>query len=101
GSIGGMTGVGVRSFLASFISHQEITKVYSMVALVDSIQPFFGSWIYSSIFAASIEHYPTLVLHVIASYLIVCLSILCYLDIFWGDVKEDDRKPIASQSVSL
>lgn len=89
GSISGIGTVGIRSFLAKFISNDEITKVYSIVALVDSIQPFFGSWFYSTIFSASIEHYPTLVFHVIAAYLIICLIILCIMDVRWGDIKAD------------
>lgn len=80
-SLSGSAVSGIRSFLSLRIPAHEITKVYSVMQITDALMPFIGSAVMSSVFGATIDDYPTLILHACAAILIVSLAAVARMDI--------------------
>jgi hypothetical protein len=73
--------LGVRSFLSKNLPKDEMSKIFSLFSSIEVIQKFVASFLFSSIFRASITFYPTLAVHVRTLLLIVSLAMICYTDL--------------------
>lgn len=84
--IGGMFGpismIAIRSRLSKIIHEDEIGKVFSLMATVESITPTLASIFYSSIFAASIDTYPGLAFQIAAFILFIPLIVFIWIDLY-------------------
>ena len=81
GSLGGTGSPGFRSFLSVIVPTNEITKVFSIMGLFDTLLPFAGGTLISSIFRATISFYPSLVYQVIVIPLIIALVVVTRIDV--------------------
>ena len=80
GLISGTAVSGIRTFISIMIPSDEITKVFCVMQIIETVLPFIGSAIVASIFKATIDFYPTLVIHSFAMLDIVSLSIICWIE---------------------
>lgn len=80
-SLTGSAVSGIRSFLSLRIPSHEITKVYCIMQITEAVMPFIGSAFMSAVFAATIAHYPTLVLHCCALLLTGSLAVVAHMDL--------------------
>ena len=80
---------GVRSFLSLIIPADEITKVYSLMQLLETVLTFVSPAIASLIFKATISTIPTIVFHCFAALLLISLVIVATIDL---SVRKESRK---------
>ena len=83
-TIGSLTGTGspgFRSFLSLIVPANEITKVFSIMNIIDTVLPFAGGTVISAIFRATISSYPSLVYHIFVIPLIMALAVVTRIDV--------------------
>ena len=80
-SLTGTAVPGSRSFLSRIIPANEITKVFCMLQIIDTVLPFAGSAFMSGIFKATISFYPSLMYQCCAIPLILALVAVTRIDV--------------------
>lgn len=73
--------VGVKAFMANFIPGDEISRIFSILLTIELIQPFVGTFVYSSIFKLTIDSYPSCAFHFTSFLLVLSLIIICCIDV--------------------
>jgi MFS family permease len=72
---------GIRAHISNIVSHDEVSKFYSLIAMLEALLPFPGSLMMSSILQASISFYPALVFQFAGFLMIIGLAILVLVDL--------------------
>ncbi|KAH9528385.1 hypothetical protein DERF_002338 [Dermatophagoides farinae] len=67
GSIGGLSSIVMKTKIARLIPKDEVGKIFSLISTLESLAPFLGTLIFSTIFSASVSTYPTLIYHAAAA----------------------------------
>ncbi|KAH7636325.1 uncharacterized protein LOC124498497 [Dermatophagoides farinae] len=83
GSIGGLSSIVMKTKIARLIPKDEVGKIFSLISTLESLAPFFGTLIFSTIFSASVSTYPTLIYHAAAAMTLVCLILALFQDLYF------------------
>ena len=71
GSLAYVPPISVRSKLSTIVDQNEENKVFGLIATLETITPFFGSILYSTVFNATIAAYPGLIFQMSTAILLV------------------------------
>ena len=74
-SIAPIVATGIQSSLSHFLLKEELSKVYSIMQIVESTMAFASPAIASAIFSASVAVQPTIVIHCFAVVIAIALSL--------------------------
>ncbi|XP_075585866.1 uncharacterized protein LOC124498504 [Dermatophagoides farinae] len=83
GSIGGLSSIVMKTEIARLIPKDEVGKIFSLISTLESLAPFLGTLIFSTIFSASVSTYPTLIYHAAAALTLVCLILALFQDLYF------------------
>ncbi|OTF78292.1 hypothetical protein BLA29_006014 [Euroglyphus maynei] len=83
GSISGLSSIIMKTEIAKLIPKDEVGKIFSLISTLESLAPFLGTLIFSSIFSASVSSYPTLIYHVSAAITLLCLIMALFQDLYF------------------
>ena len=83
GSIGGLSSIVMKTKIARLIPKDEVGKIFSLISTLESLAPFLGTLIFSTIFSASVSTYPTLIYHAAAAMTLVCLILALFQDLYF------------------
>lgn len=76
GFLGGISGVAVRSRLSKLVTQDELSKIFSLLALTESLTPVFATIIYNEVYAETVSTFLG------ASYLLISLCLIIPAGIF-------------------
>lgn len=78
-----LASIGNKSFLTNILPKDEISKIYSAIGTIESMQPFIGAYFYNEMLKRTIDWYPTFCFHVTSFIYIFALCVVAYLDLLW------------------
>lgn len=81
GGLGSTTMVGLRSLICILCDRKESGKLFSLLATLEALTPFFGSFIGTQIFNATIDYYAGMFFLVAAGVLIYPMIVFCWIDL--------------------
>ncbi|KAH7636323.1 hypothetical protein HUG17_10293 [Dermatophagoides farinae] len=85
GSISGLSAVVLKTKISKLIPKDEVGKIFSVISTIESLVPFLGTLIFSTIFSASVSTYPTLIYHVSAAMTLLGLILALFQDLYFHD----------------
>lgn len=80
GCLAGLGPIAMRAYVSKIVDRNEITKIFSLLATLESIMPLISTVIFTEIFTATIKSYPSLIHHVCAAALFVPLISLTWME---------------------
>ncbi|XP_075679160.1 uncharacterized protein LOC113795458 isoform X3 [Dermatophagoides pteronyssinus] len=83
GSMSGLSTIILKTEIAKLIPKDEVGKIFSVISTFESLAPFVGTLIFSTIFSASVTTYPTLIYHVGAAITLLCLIMALFHDLYF------------------
>src|SRR5699024_9004543 len=62
-----------KNQLSKIIGPSEVGKIFALISMVESVIPFFGSFVFTRIFSATVSSYPGTVYQSCAAFTLVTL----------------------------
>ncbi len=94
---GAITNVGMRSHLSTIVDKDELGKVFSLIAALDSTAPFVASVFFTFIFTQTLDFFPGAVFEMTALMLFVPLSAMFWIDIYCNNNNNNSSDNIDSK----
>ncbi|UXI18814.1 lipopolysaccharide-induced tumor necrosis factor-alpha factor [Sarcoptes scabiei] len=82
GSFFGLGSIVIKTKISKLIDSDEIGKIFSVISTLESLAPPWATLIFTTIFSASIDHYPTLIFHLASFISVICLSLALFQELF-------------------
>ncbi|KAJ6220727.1 hypothetical protein RDWZM_006539 [Blomia tropicalis] len=82
GSLLAYSYLGIRNKISKIVPANEIGKIFSIGTTFEASLPFFASIIYTSLFSASIEHFPGLTYQFGAFLMVISLSLTVFVELY-------------------
>lgn len=79
GLLGGISGVAVRSILSKVVNQQEISKVFTLLALSESLTPVFSTIIFNEVYAQTLSTFPGASFVIMANFMLIPLGIFIWI----------------------
>lgn len=102
GMLHGICSIAIRTRLSKMVAKDELGKVFSLMAMCESVIPVLGTVIWSQVYNKSLEFYPGLTYLICAILLIIPLAIFISLlysqDVYHTLEEEDDGVKITQIS---
>lgn len=84
GSISGLSTIVMKTKISKLIPKDQVGKIFSVISTIESLVPFLGTLIFSTIFSASVSTYPTLIYHVSAFITLIGLILALFQDLYFN-----------------
>jgi hypothetical protein len=89
----------MRSHLSTIVDKDELGKVFSLIASLDSSAPLLASVFFTLIFTQTLDFFPGAVFEATAVMLFVPLSVMIWIDIYCNHNSDNiDSKRIIGES---
>lgn len=82
GSLFGLATISIRTKLSKVVPEEEIGKIFSFISTFESIVPFVGTFLFTSIFSATISFYPGLVYQTAAGLILLALVTVVFEELY-------------------
>ena len=90
GSLSGFASITIRNRLSRLVGPEELGKIFALGQSIESLMPFFGSLLFSSLFSLTIGSYPGTIYHFSAG--IVLLSVCLFVfERMWCKKEEEEE----------
>jgi PCFT/HCP family folate transporter-like MFS transporter 1/3 len=76
-----MTSIAIRSKLSKLVTKDELGKVFSLLATLESITPLIASLFFTYLFKWSLNFFPGLTFEVCAALMIIPLLSMIWIDL--------------------
>jgi len=96
--MGSVTLVGIKSFFSKIVDHKELGKVFSLIAVIDSVMPLVASAIFTTAFRATIDTMPGFCFIITGGLLIIPFLVMMWIDIYTKNFNFDNKKPKDEES---
>lgn len=80
GTLSGMQLVALRSLLSNWVDEDERGKMMSVIASFQAFVPVLGTFIFTSVFSATVSWWPGFSSALGAFFLMFSLCVFCYID---------------------
>ncbi len=87
-----VSSVGTRSHMSKIVGRDEIGKIFSFIAALDTIGPMFSSTIFTFIFKYTMDSYPGTVYQFTAFLILFPIFTMMWIDIFTERPLIDSKK---------
>ncbi|CAG2104672.1 unnamed protein product, partial [Medioppia subpectinata] len=82
GNMGAVGSIGIRSHYSKIVKAHELGKVFSLLAAIEAVSPLVASFIFSSLFNATMDTMPGLSLLVVALVLVYPIVVVTWIHFF-------------------
>ncbi|KAF7491988.1 hypothetical protein SSS_06768 [Sarcoptes scabiei] len=83
GSMFGLASIIVKTKLSKIVPSNEIGKIFSLTSILEALSPSIGTLIFTLVFNANVDRYPTLPFHVGASITILTTIIIIFEELYF------------------
>ena len=79
----GLPGILAKNKLSKIVHKDEVAKIFSLTASMESVAPFLGSFILTRIFSATVSTIPGLTYQVCGGFSLIALGLAIFQELYY------------------